>query len=79
MVAAEQQRPAEAGRVGGDDLFQPAPAKPERLLDMREGGVDDGRAEHHHQLRGRDDEQRQALVALATARSPCGGGRFPGW
>jgi hypothetical protein len=81
MVAAGQQ-PAEAERVGGDDPFQPVPAEPDRPLDMGEGDFDDGRVEHHHQLRACDNQQRQAPTVLATARGrgaargPPAGGRL---
>ena len=49
--AAEQQQPAEGQRVGVDHPFQAGPGKAERPLDVRQGDVDDGRVQHHHQLR----------------------------
>jgi len=53
--AAEQQQPAERHRVGVDHPFQVRPGEPERLLDMRQGHVDDGQVERDHQLGGGDD------------------------
>jgi hypothetical protein len=43
----------------------------ERALDVREGDVHDGRVQHHHELRARDDRQREPRVA-AAARLPRG-------
>jgi hypothetical protein len=37
------------------------------LLDVGECDVDDGRVEHHHELRGGDHDEGQAEIALASA------------
>ena len=62
--AAEQQQATEGERVGVDDPFEAGPAEAERLLDVGECDVDDGRVQHHHQLGGGDDHQRQAETAV---------------
>ena len=73
--AAEQQQAAEGQRVGGDDPLEAAAAEAERLLDVRQRDVHDRRVEHDHQLRRRDDGQREAEVT----RDVCAGfGRRPG-
>jgi hypothetical protein len=75
--AAEQQQPAEGQRVGVDHPFQAGPGKAERPLDVRQRDVDDGRVQHHHQLRGGQDRQRQARARAArghTARHGRPGG-----
>ena len=68
-AAAEQQQAAEGERVGVDDPLQAGAGEAERVLDVRERDVDDGRVEHHHELGGGDDHQRQAEAALASAAS----------
>ena len=57
---AEQQQPAEGERVGVDDPFQVGTGKVQRVLDVRQRHVDDGGIEHDHELRGRDDREREA-------------------
>ncbi len=77
--AAEQQQPAERERVGVDDPLQVAAGEAERVLDVRQGHVHDGRVEHHHELRGRNDGQGQAQVPWLLARGGRGFARgFPG-
>ena len=56
---AEQQQAAEGERVGVDDPLQVRPGEVQRVLDVRQRDVDDGRVEHDHQLRGRDDHERE--------------------
>jgi len=75
--AAEQQQPAEGQRVGVDHPFQAGAGKAERPLDVRQRDVDDGRVQHHHQLRGGQDQQGQARARAAgrhTARRGRPGG-----
>jgi len=67
--AAEQQQPAEGQRVGVDHPFQVRPGKAERPLDVRQRDVDDGRVQHHHQLRGGQDQQGQARPRPAAGRA----------
>ncbi len=62
--AAEQQQPAEGQGVGVDDPLQAGAGEAERGLDVRQRDVHDRRVEHHHQLRGGDDDERQAEMAL---------------
>ena len=68
--AAEQQQPAEGQRVGVDHPFQAGAGEAERALDVRQRDVDDGRVEHHHQLRGGDDQQGQAEPGPAAPVAP---------
>ena len=56
--AAEQQKAAEQDRVRRDDPLQALLAEVEVGLDRRQGDVDDGDAEHDHELGGDDDRQR---------------------
>ena len=78
--ARQQQQPAEGQRVGVDHPFQAGAGKAERPLDVRQRHVDDGRVQHHHQLRGRDDEQGQAEAGTGCP-GPRGtrGSRPPGY
>jgi hypothetical protein len=56
---AEQQQAAEGERVGVDDPLQVRTGEVQRVLNMRQCDVDDGRVEHDHQLSGRDDHERE--------------------
>jgi hypothetical protein len=64
--AAEQQQAAEGERVGVDHPFQAGAGEAERLRDVGQGHVYDRRVEDHHQLRGGDDDQGQAELAVAV-------------
>jgi hypothetical protein len=65
--AAEQQQAAEGQRVGVDDPLQVAAGEVERVLDVRQCDVDDGRVEHDHELCRRDDGEGQAQPARRVA------------
>ena len=64
------------------------PEKPSAFLDVRQGDVDDGRVEHDHELRRRDDGEGQAQPPRRGAGRRAGGagrrrgtdlpGRLPG-
>ena len=73
----EQEQPAERQRIGVDHPLQARAGEAERPLDVREGDVDDGGIQHHHQLCGGDDQQGQAQTALAAGRRRAG--RGPAW
>ena len=75
--AAEQQQAAEGQRVGVDDPLQARAGEAQCVLDVGECDVDDGRVEHHHELRGGDDDEGQAEMALACA-SRCSWAPSPG-
>jgi hypothetical protein len=68
-AAAEQQQAAEGQGVGVEHPRQAGGGEAQRLLDLRQGDVDDGGVQHDHQLRRRDDGERQRGV-LAAARRP---------
>jgi len=65
--AAEQQQPAEAERIGVDHPLQAARGEPQRPLDVRQRHVHDRDIQHHHQLRGGDDDQRQDKPTVSGA------------
>jgi hypothetical protein len=73
--AAEQQQPAEGQRVGVDHPFQAGSGKAERPLDVRQRDVDDGRVQHHHQLRGGEDHQARPGLGPAAVTPPGGAAR----
>ena len=75
---AEQQQPAEGQRVGVDDPLQVGAGEVERVLDVRQRDVDDGRVEHDHELRRRDDGERQAQPPRRGAGRRGGAGRRRG-
>ena len=58
--AAEQQQAAEGQRVGVDDPLQAGAREAERPLNVGQRDVDDRGVEHHHELRGGDDDKGQA-------------------
>ncbi len=70
--AAEQQQAAEGQRVGVDDPLQAGAGEAERGLDVRQRDVDDGGVQHHHELRGGDDQQGQAQMPVSGAGRPGG-------
>ncbi|MEU0431559.1 hypothetical protein [Streptomyces sp. NPDC006290] len=47
--------------------YQAAAGEAERLLDVREGDVHDGRVEHDHELGGGDDQQSRAEAVVPAA------------
>ena len=57
-AAAEQQQTAEGQGVRGDHPLPVGVADAEVDLGLRQGDVDDGGVQHHHQLRDGDDRQR---------------------
>ena len=69
----EEQQAAEGEQVGVDDPGELTPGEPEALLDVRQGDIDDGGVEDHHQLGRQNDEQEhrrgpeQALEAAGRA------------
>ena len=62
-AAAQQQQTAEGERVAVDDPLQVGGIEAQGMLDRRQSDVHDGGVEHDHQLRKRDDEQRDVDVA----------------
>ena len=66
-TAAEQQQAAERQGVAVHHPLQAGVGESQGRLDVRQRDVDDGRVEHDHQLRGRDDQQRHALLAAAAS------------
>ena len=75
--AAQQQQAAEGQCVGVDHPLQAGAGESERLLDVRQCDVDDRRVEHHHQLCGGDDDQRQAELAVAVSGRSARPGKAP--
>ena len=77
----QQQEAAEGEQVGVEDPGELAPGEAEALLDVREGDVDDGRVQDHHELGGQDDEQEhrgvlsRRLETSGPARGGAAGGR----
>ena len=73
--AAEQQQAAEGQGVGVDHPFQAGAGEAERALDVGQRDVHDRRVQHHHQLRGGDDDQGEAeMTPDGPASAPPAGG-----
>jgi putative heme transporter len=72
-AAEQQQQPAEGQRASVDHPLQAGPGKAERALDVRQRDVDDGRVQHHHQLRGGQDQQRLARARAVGGHAARGG------
>src|SRR6266508_18711 len=75
-AAAEQQQPAEGERVRVQHPRQAGGGEAQGLLDLWQGDVDDGRVQHDHELRRRDDGERERGVVAAPR--PAGGLRALG-
>ena len=77
----QEQQAAEGEQVAVEDPRELAPGEAEALLNVREGHVDDGGVQHHHELGRQYDEQEhrrgpeQALQASGRARGGTAGGR----
>ncbi len=62
--AAQQQQGAERQRVGGDHPLPVGVGDAQRRLRLGQGDVHDGRVEDDHQLRERDDGERQPALRV---------------
>ena len=77
----QEQQATEGEQVAVDDPGELAPGEAEALLDVRQGDVDDGGVQDHHELGRQNDEQEhrrgpeQALQASGRARGGTAGGR----
>ena len=60
------------GRDRAQRVDQAAAGEAERVLDVRQRDVHDGGVEHHHELRGGDDDKGQAETALSGRLGTCG-------
>ena len=67
---SELVQAAERERIRVDDPLQVGAGEVQRVLNVGQCDVHDGRVEHDHQLRGRDDHERDPEPA--TGRPPVG-------
>ena len=66
--ATEQQEPPEGEQVGAHHPLQSPGREAERLVDARQGDVDDRPVEDHHEERGPEQRQRQPAPGIRVAR-----------
>src|SRR5207253_11215424 len=68
--ATQEQQAAEGKRVGGDDPLPVGVGGAEGCLRRRQRNADDGRVERDHQLRHRDERERDPPPPIRLRRNP---------